>query len=62
MCGPGITYFKWMEQPRIKGMNIHIRTLKVVFLSVISIHADIREELQNNTYVFSFLQLRWKQR
>lgn len=45
MCGPGITYFKWMKQTRIKGMYTDVGILKVVFLSVIAIHADINEEL-----------------
>lgn len=51
MCGPGITYFKWMKQTRIKGMYIDVGILKVAFLSVISIHADINE-LNTSLFIF----------
>lgn len=46
MFGPGITYFKWNKQTRIKGMYTDVGILNVAFLSVISILTDIKEELQ----------------
>lgn len=45
MCGPGITYFKWMKQTRIKEMSTGVGILKVASPSVICIYADINEEL-----------------
>lgn len=35
MCGPGIIYFKWMKQTKIKELYIDVGILKVAFLSVI---------------------------